>query len=328
MSNIIDLRKTTDLQQIADTIRNWLMENDNWNKQFAKYADKIDQQEPNITNIIQKVKKSIDKIPNLNLYASISGVTNNNSIDLRYKGQSIAYLKNKNKIITLYTTKEQTKTNKTYLNWSKKLDCAWNSPDSANFINYFSLNIEKKGQVEHRFESMLIEEFSKQVSKDKKLCNIQPVKLYRELAFQMPTVLSASGKTINLSKSARAGGIDILARVKQGAKTNLCVIELKKDFIKKEHDAHIIRGQGLAYAVFLRELLRSNSGKDWYKIFGYAGELPNSLAIEVCIAVPKGICEILPENQVVQIENDKIHFKHICFETKEIITSITSNLFS
>lgn len=328
MSNIIDLRKTTDLQQIADTIRNWLIENNNWDKQFTEYAKKINQQESNITNIIKVVKKNINKIPNLNLYASISGVTNNKSIDIRYKGQSIAYLKNKNEILTLYTTKEQTKTNKTYLNWSKKLDCAWDSSDAVNFRNYFSLNIEKKGQVEHRFESMLIEEFAKQVSKDKKLCNIQPVKLYKELAFQMPTVLSASGKTISLSKSARAGGIDILARVKHGAQTNLCVIELKKDFIQKEQDAHIIRGQGLAYAVFLRELLRSSSGKDWYKIFGYEKELPNSLTIDVCIAVPKGNSELLPENQIVQIEKDKIHFKYICFETKEIITSITSDLFS
>ena len=327
MTDSIDLRKITNLQLIADTIHGWLTQNNTWKEQFARYANDINEHRDDIKAIIKKVKRNIDKESNLNLYTCIADLKNNKGINLRYKGQSVAYVNDKDGILTLYATKEQTRTNKEYLGWTKKLDCAWDSPQAAEFRKYFGLSLEKKGQVEHRFESMLIEEFAKKVSKDKKLCNIQPVKLYEELAFQMPTVLSASGKTVSRSKSARAGGIDILARVKQGARANLCIIELKKDFIKNEQHANIIRGQGLAYAVFLRDLLRSDSGTEWYKLYEYTGKLPDSLTIEVCIAAPKGKYEIRQEPQIVKIGNDKIRFKYIYFETQEIITSITSDLF-
>ena len=323
MTEIIDLSKVTNLQQIADTISIWLTKDNGWKKQFTDYAQKIASQE----KTSQRLKKSFHKNPNLNLYTSISDILGNKGINLRYKGQSVAYLKDKKGILTLYTTKEQARTNKEYLGWTKELDCEWNSLEAAEFRKHFSRNIEKRGQVEHRFESMLIEEFAKKNSKNKKLCNIQPVRIYNHLAFQMKTVLSASGKKVRLSKSARAGGIDILARVKHGGQTNLCVIELKKDSVKDDAAAHIIRGQGLAYAVFLRELLRSDSGKIWYKIFGYSRNLPNSLNIDVCIAAPKGKYKIAEEPTFVQIGKDKICFKYIYFETKEILASIDSDLF-
>lgn len=325
MSDIINLKEITDLQQIADIIQKWLQKNDDWKTRFKKYATTLIAKKTE--DNIKTIRKSFHKVKNLNLYTSISDINNDKGINLRYKGQSVAYIKDKNGILTLYTTKEQIRTNKYYLGWNKKLDCAWNSPTAEEFRKHFSLHLEKKGQVEHRFESMLIEEFAKTVSKDKTLCNIQPVRLYKELAFQMPTALSASGKNVSLSRSARAGGIDILAKVKHGAKTNLCVIELKKDCIKDEQQAHIIRGQGLAYAVFLRELLRSDSGPEWYKIFDFPKALPDSLTIDVCIAAPRSHHQIKQEPPLVQIGNDKIRFKYIYFETREIITSITSDLF-
>ena len=332
MTDSIDLRNISNLQQIAETIQKWLQKNDDWKTRFEKYATTL--KDKTTENHIKTIRKSFHKVKNLNLYTSIGDINSGKGINLRYKGQSVAYLKIKQNKLILYSNKKLDKTNDTYFGWNKSLNCEWNSPEAAEFRKYFSQDIKKKNQVEHLFESSLIEEFSKKISKDKTLCNIQPVRLCDgQLAFQMPTVLSASGKTVSRSKSARAGGIDILARVKQGGKNNLCVIELKKDFIKNAPQAHIIRGQGLAYAVFLRELLRSDSakGKKWYEIFGYQSDLPDSLTINVCIAVPKGEYQITSEPQDVHLGQDVLRFKYITFaydEAKNKITSINSDLFA
>ena len=83
----------------------------------------------------------------------------------------------------------------------------------------------------------------------------------------------------------------------------MCVIELKKDALDSEQQAHIIRGQGLGYAVFLRELLRSESGQEWYKIFGYSGNIPDKLTIDVCIAAPVGKYGIIKERSDIKRKN-------------------------
>lgn len=332
MTDSIDLRNISNLQQIAETIQKWLQKNDDWKTRFEKYATTL--QDKTTENHIKTIRKSFHKVKNLNLYTSIGDINSGKGINLRYKGQSVAYLKIKQNKLILYSNKKLDKTNDTYFGWNKPLICEWNSPEAAEFRKHFSQDIKKKNQVEHLFESSLIEEFSKKISKDKTLCNIQPVRLCDgQLAFQMPTVLSASGKKVRQSKSARAGGIDILARVKQDGKSHLCVIELKKDFIKNALQAHIIRGQGLTYAVFLRELLRSDpeKGKKWYEIFGYQSDLPDSLTINVCIAVPKGEYQITSEPQDVHLGQDVLRFKYITFaydEAKNKITSINSDLFA
>ena len=144
----------------------------------------------------------------------------------------------------------------------------------------------------------------------------------------MTTALKASDKEIRMATNARAGGIDILSRVKHGVETNLCVIELKKDVLKDDKHADIVRAQGLAYAVFLRELLRSSCGEEWYKIFGYSGKIPEKLIINVCIAMPEGEYKPKVEPKDIKIGNDILSFKSLFFETKETITAIKTNLFS
>lgn len=321
---IIDLRKNDDLQNIANTVQKWLQEKDDWKARFEEYATGIKAQEENIISI----RKNFHKAKNLNLYTSIGYIKSKKGINLRYKGQSIAYLKLKQGKLMLYTNKDLDISNKRYLGWSKPLNCPWDSSEAAEFRKHFSQNLPKENNIEHIFESALIENMSKTSSKDKKLCNIQPVRIYDELAFQMTTVLSGSGKTICLSERARAGGIDILARVKQGGNTNLCVIELKKDAVKTAKQAHIIRGQGLGYAVFLRELLRSPSGAKWFEHFGYKQKLPQSLVINVCIAAPAGKYCISEEPKDVYLGQDILRFKYIMFEANnEAIKSIHTDLF-
>lgn len=318
MSDKIDLTKNRDLEYIANEVRQWLQKDNSWVKRFRDYADKI----CNMETTIKEIKKSFHKSPNLNLYTCISDIKNKR-INIRYKGQSVGYIKKDDKLKL-----QVNKTQKKRFNLEEELNCDWDSPEATKFRKYFSQDIESKGQVEHRFESMLIEEFAKRNSKDKELCYIQPVRIYNELAFQMTTALKASDKEIRMATNARAGGIDILARVKHGTETNLCVIELKKDVLKDDKGADIVRAQGLAYAVFLRELLRSSCGEEWYKIFGYSGKIPEKLTINICIAMPEGEYKPKAEPKDIKIGNDILSFKSLFFETKETITSIKTNLFS
>lgn len=318
MSDKIDLTKNRDLEYIANEVRQWLQKDNSWVKRFRDYADKI----CNMETTIKEIKKSFHKSPNLNLYTCISDIKNKR-INIRYKGQSVGYIKKDDKLKL-----QVNKTQKKRFNLEEELNCDWDSPEATKFRKYFSQDIESKGQVEHRFESMLIEEFAKRNSKDKELCYIQPVRIYNELAFQMTTALKASDKEIRMATNARAGGIDILARVKHGTETNLCVIELKKDVLKDDKGADIVRAQGLAYAVFLRELLRSSCGEEWYKIFGYSGKIPEKLTINICIAMPEGEYKPKAEPKDIKIGNDILSFKSLFFETQETITSIKTNLFS
>lgn len=312
MSDKIDLTKNRDLEYIANEVRQWLQKDNSGVKRFSEYAKDIKDEKDTITEI----KESFHKSPNLNLYTRISDIKNK-GINIRYKGESVGYIKKDDKLKLLTVKKE-------CFNWNKELNCDWDSPEATEFRKYFSQNIECNRQTEHNFESMLIEEFAKRSSKDKKLCNIQPVRIYNGLAFQMATALKGSGGEICMS----TGHIDILARVKHGAETNLCVIELKKDALKDDKGADIVRAQGLAYAVFLRELLRSSCGEEWYKIFGYSGKIPEKLTINVCIAMPEGEYKPKAEPKDIKIGNDTLIFKSLFFEAKETITSIKTNLFS
>ena len=79
---------------------------------------------------------------------------------------------------------------------------------------------------------------------------------------------------------------------------------------------------------FLRELLRSESGQEWYKIFGYSGNIPDKLTIDVCIAAPVGKYGIIKEPAYVSLGQDMLRFKYLTFETdNKNIKSIKTDLF-
>lgn len=96
-------------------------------------------------------------------------------------------------------------------------------------------------------------------------------------------------KASNIKKIAysgkNGGGIDILSRVGVGKATKLCVMEVKDENKKSEPPAKVIQ-QGLSYATFIRELLRSESGNAWWKIFGFNGKLPDHLELYVVCVLP------------------------------------------
>lgn len=68
--------------------------------------------------------------------------------------------------------------------------------------------------AEHKCESLLLREFSKPRSKNKSLCEIQPV-VFGGKYVQITTPIAASKQgEITYPKNGKGGGIDILARVR------------------------------------------------------------------------------------------------------------------
>ena len=105
----------------------------------------------------------------------------------------------------------------------------------------------------------------------------------------MPTPIAASKKD-DLKYSGKGGGIDIFTRTGHGKATYLNIMELKDENHKGEEPTVVIR-QAIAYAIFVLRLLRSESGAEWYKLFGFSSTLPDSITVYATCLMPKGYCD-------------------------------------
>ena len=175
----------------------------------------------------------------------------------------------------------------------------------------------KKRNEEHRIESMLLTEFAKKKGEDKIIRNIQPVKIAGIARFQMPTPLYASDIKNVKYAGPSGGGIDILSRIGTGNATKLCIMELKDENAPKEPPAKAIL-QGLAYATFIRELLRSKCGQEWWKIFGFSGKLPEQLELCVACVMPSiSNNDTSFANKIIKTAKDSFHLNYIYFHEKD-----------
>lgn len=256
--------------------------NTEWGEVYQEYADWILQN----TEKVKKLKDSFHKWAPFKYYLTVGEMQklkNTLHISVRYQGQEVAIMTlNEKKGVTISTNKfdKEGDKNKKYFSCPIKLEnVSWTSKEATEFRKYFATNPErtKKDNEEHRIESMLISEFSKDSAKDKKLCNIQPTDI-ANFPFSMPTILSASKKE---AKEGR-GHIDILTR----NSGKIVVIELKDENKSSEPIAKVLQ-QATSYAVFLINLLRSKTGEQWYKIWGFKSKIPEQIVIRVCSAMPK-----------------------------------------
>ena len=112
------------------------------------------------------------------------------------------------------------------------------------------------------------------------------------------SALNASG----VSKSALAlptlsstgGEIDAFCRRKVGNRSRLTVIDIKDENNSREPFHQVIR-QAIAYAVFIRELVRSESGRDWMELWGLGNQpWEGGFTINAAVAMPKGNTEQFP----------------------------------
>ena len=173
---------------------------------------------------------------------------------------------------------------------------------------------------------MFLTKFSKKSRKDKYLCNIQPVKIAGIARFQMPTPIRASDIKNLRYAGPSGGGIDILSRIGTGKATKLCIMELKDENNSKETPVKAIQ-QGLAYATFIRELLRSNSGKVWWKIFGFSGKLPEQVELYVACVMPSiDNNDTSFANKIIKTTKDSFHLHYIYFQEVIKVAKVMTSL--
>ena len=199
----------------------------------GKYIEYLHNSVINLDSIKNKRQK-FHKWGPLSIYYTIGRAKNNSSyFDVRYQGQSVGQISvsNKNEV-SLHISKTQYDNNcnhKYFVGYPKELclpgTYKWKTSKEAKaFRDFFKSDPGKKGHPEHRCENLLLRELSKSYSNNKSLCHIQPVTITKDLFFQMPTPISASGDKPYYSGGK--GGIDILAR-RNG---KLVVFELKDQY--------------------------------------------------------------------------------------------------
>ena len=268
----------TNIEIIRETSR-VLLENNAWENIYDRYAKEI------IRN--RKRYGSNSRLFQVNsplfVYSSIGKVisrANTTVYDLRFAGQSVGLVEvNKENEVRLTVSAGQAKYAKEKFGFSeskalKRVD--WKYDKGAISFRRFFLNNKSTNEVaikspEHRIESELLREFSKETRKqDKRLCNIQPVRLGGNF-FQLTTPLKGSTHIPSLSltrneNGATGGGIDILARIKHSAfRSRYAIIELK-DENKDNESQEETMFQALIYATFMAHLFRSKSGKYWWRL--------------------------------------------------------------
>lgn len=267
-----------------------LRANPEWIERYKKYADEIS---GNVA-MLKERKASFHKWSPLYVYLTTSEMKKggNVSFSLRYKGQEVGKLVVKDEILC-YPAYENNSKNFGYTP-SFQDEFPWNSENARAFRKFFLQNPLRidcgKKNDEHRYESMLLtcfEDCKKEIDAFK---HIRPVSVISGVRFPMPTPISASNKNAVTYSGTSGGGIDIFTRTGNGKATYLNIMELKDENHKGEEPSVVIR-QAIAYATFILRLLRSESGAEWYKLFGFGSALPDSIKVYATCLMPKGYCE-------------------------------------
>jgi len=323
-----------DFIAVVDETRLLLKQNDEWHTRYEGYAQKIGQN----LGFIKSVRESFRQWTPLTVYLNTTSALNAKRtvvFDLRYYGQTIA------RIIGQADGKHKLSTKGFEKNNLRDFDCGlqldgvdWAGSEAAEFRKYFKdrkgpRNTEGNGgNEEHRLESLWLTELQKQ--RDKALPNTKAVEVGK-VRFPMPTPISASNhKTVKYS-GVYGGGIDILARTGTGgANTYLCILELKDENVKSEPPRDALR-QSIAYATFIRELLRSDSARQWWTFFGFNGEIPNQLILYAVCAMPSSSYNDYSfKDMALDIGGDiiKLHYIYFVEKDNKIIEVDTSLIWS
>lgn len=279
-----------EFKSVIENTQRLLLNNTEWIERYGKYAKSI------ISNIksIKNKKEKFNQWAPLYLYMSISEAKGDAStFNLRYLGQTVASLNiSQNNVVILNTSGFS---GKNIRDFGCKVHTGqegvdWNSDKAAEFRKHFSKYPSRakggnKSNEEHGIESMLLTEFSKTARKDKIYPYIQPVRIAKIARFQMPTPFKASEGEAEYAKLGKGGGIDIMARIGKGKGRKLCIMEIKDEYLEKEPPKAAIK-QGLIYATFIRELLRSECGNSWWKIYGLGKDIPKKLVLYVACVMP------------------------------------------
>lgn len=331
INSVMRLILKRDLIAVVDETRSLLKQNNEWRIRYEDYAKKIVQN----LGFIQSVRESFRQWTPLTVYLNTTAALNAKRtvvFDLRYYGQTIA------RIIGQANGKHKLSTKGFEKNNFRDFDCdlqlrgvAWAGSEAAEFRKYFKdrkgpRNTEGNGgNEEHRLESLWLTELQKQ--SNKVLPNTKAVEVGK-VRFPMPTPISASNHKAVKYSGVYGGGIDILGRTGTGgANTYLCIMELKDENIKSEPPRDALR-QSIAYATFIRELLRSDSGRQWWALFGFNGEIPKPLTLyAACVMPSNSYNDYSFKDIALDIGGDIIKLHYIYFVEKDNkITEVDTSL--
>ena len=322
----LEMKET--FEETIGKARKLLGENrENWEGRYASYASGILAREEEI----KAAKRKFHKWKQLFVYTNVTDAKKKGDplFQLRYRGQHIANLHVKGDSVKIKIEDEQRKSSEKNFRGCPKFfgEQDWRGKDAealrAFFATYPGRNDNKKANEEHRIESLILSAIDGDGG-NKELegfRGIKPVKMFGIARFQFPTPLAASQPNDIKHSGPSGGGIDILARNKQ---RRICILELKA---KPEKVSNVLK-QGLAYAVFIRELLRSKSGEKWYRLMGFGGKVPSALRINVVAVMPdKPDADISFSGKELSLgDNDKavLHYMYFTESNNEIIAIRTS----
>ena len=300
-------------QDTIAAVRKLLQDNPEWIARYKGYIDTL--AEKKAAGTFSRAQRQFAVPAPFQLYLSLSMAIHKctakrTAFELRFHGQSVATVfvdNQKEKTVSMQVKKVpaiykvlREKAEAAYLD---SLDSSalydWHGEEAKNFRRIYT-DMERAlatngqshllGQPEHDMESFLLANYAKKRSDEKEISYIQPVTMLDTSArFQMPTPIKASSVKDGIDTLSYAGksggGIDILARVGSGRSTTLAVMELK-DENKDSEPPHKVICQAIAYAAFLRELLRSESGDSWWSFFGFGGSVPKRLTLKAIVVMP------------------------------------------
>lgn len=219
---------------------------------------------------------------------------------LRFLGQSVGEITVRKDEVLLRVDKKHSAWNQKWFGCGlgSITDENWKNGTQAEAFRKHFKDLERKEnkprQTEHLVESVLLAELGKKKGATKEFTGIQPVTYVPDAQWGMKTALKASRASkgichVSLAKGKNGGNIDIFCRQKVGNQSRLTVIEVK-DENKSQEPFHKVIMQAIAYAVFIRELARSESGEKWMKLWGLQPKQwkEKGFIINAVAAMPKG----------------------------------------
>lgn len=259
-----------------------------WTDTAASRADALVARIAAATPVVESASRRFREWKPLRFYLSIAGVGGRSgrsgpTFSVRFSGQEVA-------VLTvaphpMLTVKEKhVRSNRQFgLETEKYKGCMeWNGKKAREFRRLFEsfehVQARSKRLREHALESRIIKEMENSDDRATKfagtLANIQPVELCG-FPFQCPLPISASSGV----PKASDGHIDILTRRGHGRGVRLGVWELKRPGRLKRPER--VLEQAYIYTVTLALMLRRN--REWYRVFGFKGEVPNPLRLETVV---------------------------------------------
>lgn len=297
------------LKEMIEQTQKIMNENKDWKAQYSNLAQAMWENQ----ELIKKFYREIKDYEHLQFYLTDVSTTPpiTYTVSVKYLGQTVAEITISNDEVHI-STERYNETNKKDWGCDMELNGNWKDVHTLKFLNYFEGDIVKKTKDngKSKIESLLLAEFSKTAAADKLMTGIQPIKFQR-LLYPMPTILNSNINILVRTKVRRITIINPLDPANENETTEELLTKATKQ------------------AVFLINLLHSESGDLWYKIMGFKGRIPSNITIKVCYALPNKLesKEKVFEPFQLKCGNDNIEYHYMFYgEGKNEINSLKTSL--